>query len=1207
MPRLALSFLGPPRVLLDGAPVEFRRRKPLSLLAYLAVTARPHSRDALTEMLYPGHRREQGYSNFRQNLTGLRRSIGEQWIVADQSGVRLKDGNDLWVDVMEFRRLIRAARGREKTSGSAGSEKSVVQAAALVRGPFLEGFSLKNSPEFEDWQSLERENLRRDEAWVLERRVDKHQSREEYREAIEQCQRWLSLDTFEESVHRRLMRLYALSGQPSHALKQYERARIILEKELGEKPARETEELREQIRRGSLGRRTVQKAAVPPAEAPSPPDPLSIPFVGRGLELGRLRAAAEQARGRKGRMVMLVGEAGIGKTRLLEEAAGHARGEGARVIWGRCYPDAGLPPLWPWRQALGQLVDESRPESLRQWAGNRAAVLGEMIEEFGEKLGTLAPPAHLEDPESQRFRLSEAVAHFLEAAAGEQPLTVVLDDLHCADSASLGLLEFVTRGLGDSRVLLLAACRNVETDLGHALGRTLGELARERFFERIELHALGKEQVAEMAERSAPAALPRGFADTLWERTRGNPFFVVESLRFRRMETARQGGHAESPAHELPIPPSVRALIRRQLQGVSRGCYELLETAAALGAEFTIEILGGAMKVPGPSLLGRLDEAVRARFLSEQRGGLSGRFRFRHPLMQETISEDLSRSRRSELHAGIARALEDYYGDAKEEHTIELARHYALAQPLASVESLTRYSLLAGEQELKDRAYEEALVHFQTGLAAKGSGMNDTETAWLRFGLARALPKAQFTAIFEVEFAGGDTGAFAELSAAFGHFVQAGDVDSAVKVAAYPLVLLNRRSGERQTLAARGLEIVPPGSGDEARLLMLDALVDYDRTRNYVVLSERLERALALARSHGDTLLELRIASSWAASAAEHSPEAAAEKVGRAQVLISQVDDPVAEYPVHFQAYHVALSRGDWSASSRHAEAMLRTAVRLRSDYRIKMALIVKLELSWVHGDWAGVRAASDQALTVESDSLVFRQLLAQRARLELELGNTEVGNRYLDRYIAELKRRGFGQDLETSIAIQELSQIARLTGERELLDLARTAAAAFIPPGRENQTQTAGWDFAQTGLVLESLVRGDCETLRGLRQWFVDHRMNWIPGMEGLTRTRLLGLIDLTLGDAGAAVGELEQAMIDYAAQRPGPNVAWICSELAEALLARATEGDAARAATLLQEGLAMATILGMVPLQERCRSLMVRVPALAKSRGAIRTPGTT
>jgi hypothetical protein len=565
--------------------------------------------------------------------------------------------------------------------------------------------------------------------------------------------------------------------------------------------------------------------------------------------------------------------------------------------------------------------------------------------------------------------------------------------------------------------------------------------------------------------------------------------------------------------------------------------------------------------------------------------------------MQEAISEELTRSRRSELHAEIAVSLEELYGAEREDHAIELARHFALAQPLATLDKLTRYSLLAGEQALAERASEEAVLHFQRGLAAKGSGTHNAETAWLRFGLARALPRQQDTT-FKVEFSGDDNSAFAELTAAFAFFVEAGDVDSAVRVAAHPIMLVTRRSGEWQTLADKGLEIVRPDSLDEARLLLLSAMVDEVRTGDYSVFCQRMERALGMAQHHGDRLLELRIVSGWA-DCADISREAADEMVRRAQVLIREVDDPMAEYPVHLRAYQVALSGGDIMAAAGHAEAMFAIADRLRSDYHVKMAFLVKLELSWARGDWVGMRAASDQGLAVESHSWLFVHNLATRACLEFELGNVESGNWYLGRYLTDLKGRGFGHDLETCIAVQELAGIARLTGDRQFADMARAAAAAVIAPGQEGTARGALLFIVRSGLAIVTALQGDRETAGRLRPWYAAHHEDWNPGLEP-TRPRLVGLLDLTLGNSDAAVGEFEQALVDYSTQRPGPSVAWICSELAEALLARAKAGDTQRAIGLLKEGLAMATTLGMVPLQERYRQLAerIRAPVLRRSR---------
>ncbi len=821
---------------------------------------------------------------------------------------------------------------------------------------------------------------------------------------------------------------------------------------------------------------------------------------------------------------------------------------------------------------------ESARESVRAWAGKRANVLAQLVEDLSDSVGTLPPLLRLENEESERFRLSEVVARFLESAAAERPLVVVLDDLHWADSAALGMLEFVARGLAQGRVLLLGACRDVETDSSSALGRTLGALARARCFERIDVGALGKEHVAGLVQHSQAVNAGGEPADALWEKTRGNPLFVVEFLRARGPEDSRQG--------RLRIPPGIRALIRRQLQSVSRDCSALLEAAAAMGAEFTHPLLCRVTSLPERAVLRLCDEAVRSRFLAGSPDG--NVLRFSHPLIQEFIAGEVTGSRRSELHLRIATVLEESYGGDTERHTVELARHYALAQPLAPTEKVTRYSLLAGEQALGDRAYEEAALHFRRGLAAKGFRTHDAESAWMRFGLAKAMaPWALFLSGYGTVRSDGDTDAFVELTAAFESFLDAGDLGSASRVAAHPLVLVDRATGDLSTLAARGLEIVQPGSLEEARLLRLNAMVDSVRAADYPLFCRRFARALDIAEQHGDTALALRITSCWAEMAGWLGFWGDLEVyVSRAMDLCRRVDDPVALHTAQFKAYHLALGKRDLGEAARLAEVLLATSLRLRMDGHIKLAHLVGIEIHRILGDWPGMRAASDQALAVESDIPLYVSHLGERARLELELGNTESGLQFLDRYLAAVKSVGFGHDDETAGIVMELALIARLNGRRDLLALAQTAAAVLTPPGQEHVPGGHYWYYDVGVLAMPAVVAGDREMARKIRPLLKEPNGPQLCGLEPCG-IRVLGLLDLVIGDAIRAVAELEQALVDYAPQRSGPEGAWVCTELAESLIARGAKEDLARAAELLAESMATAKKLGMVPLQQRIRRL--------------------
>ena len=247
MSRLALYFLGPPRVYLDGSIVEIRRRKVLALLSYLAVAAQRHSRDELAELLFSEQDREHARANIRQTLSFLGSAIGEERLGADRHSVWLLSGSGLWIDVAEFRRHLEKGRAADSNGDLSDAQGHLGKAAELFRGEFLSGFFLKHNVTFEEWQLGEQESLRREQASVLQRLVQIHGARGQYEQAIDLARRSLALDPLEEAIHRQLMRLYSLAGRHSEALRQYESCRSVLERELGEKPGEETEQLREQI------------------------------------------------------------------------------------------------------------------------------------------------------------------------------------------------------------------------------------------------------------------------------------------------------------------------------------------------------------------------------------------------------------------------------------------------------------------------------------------------------------------------------------------------------------------------------------------------------------------------------------------------------------------------------------------------------------------------------------------------------------------------------------------------------------------------------------------------------------------------------------------------------------------------------------------------------------------------------------------------
>ncbi len=221
-------------------------------------------------------------------------------------------------------------------------------------------------------------------------------------------------------------------------------------------------------------------------------------FVGRQREMGELKACLEDALSGRGRLVTLVGEPGIGKTRTAQELATYAGLRSAQVLWGRCYEAQGAPPYWPWVQAIRSYVLEREPKELHSEMGAGAADIAEIVSDVRERLPGLQPPPALE-PEQARFRLFDSIATFLKRAGGRQPLVVMLEDLHWADKPSLLLLEFVARELAGARLLVIGTYRDVELNRQHHLSETLGELTRERLFQRVLLRGLSQQDVERFA------------------------------------------------------------------------------------------------------------------------------------------------------------------------------------------------------------------------------------------------------------------------------------------------------------------------------------------------------------------------------------------------------------------------------------------------------------------------------------------------------------------------------------------------------------------------------------------------------------------------------------------------------------------------------------------------------------------------------------
>ena len=338
MSKLRLYLLGPPRFEYNDRSIEIGRRKAMAMVSYLAVTGQTHSRDALATLLWPDYDQTQARSALRRDLAALKKALPGDWLEADRETIGLKQDADIWLDTAQFRSLVEHCQTHDHSADELcpACLEPLTEAVELYHNDFLAGFTLRDSPDFDDWQFFQAEGLRRELASALERLVRGHSSQGEYEQAIPYARRWLALDSLHEPTHRELMKLYAWTGQQAAALRQYEECVRVLEEELGAPPEVETTELFEAIKAKRLqlpttareqGNREVgaEKPSILPSPHPSrsplpqhnlPPQP--TPFVGRAAELADIRRRLENP---TCRLLTLAGPGGIGKTRLSVEVA----------------------------------------------------------------------------------------------------------------------------------------------------------------------------------------------------------------------------------------------------------------------------------------------------------------------------------------------------------------------------------------------------------------------------------------------------------------------------------------------------------------------------------------------------------------------------------------------------------------------------------------------------------------------------------------------------------------------------------------------------------------------------------------------------------------------------------------------------------------------------------------------------------------------
>jgi DNA-binding CsgD family transcriptional regulator/tetratricopeptide (TPR) repeat protein len=908
-----------------------------------------------------------------------------------------------------------------------------------------------------------------------------------------------------------------------------------------------------------------------------------VPFVGRDEELAGLAERLAGARQGAGGIVLIAGEPGIGKTRLVSELAERARATGWRVLTGRAYQAEGLPPFLPFVEALRGHIEVTPPETLRGQLGMGAADVALLVPELGATFPELVLTAR-QAGEAERFRLFESVTDFLLASARTPPpgLLLILDDLHWADVSSLNLLLHLSRRLASQPVLILGTYREMELERGHPLHGVLAELVRERVSDRIVLRGLTQDEVARFIELTADVSPPPELAHAVYRQTEGNPLFVVELVRL----LAAEGRLREEGAGpwRLTIPESVHQVIGRRLDRLSADCNAALTLAAVIGREFSLLALEAAGELQGDALLDALEEAEAARVVAVV-SDAPGRYAFTHPLIRETLYSQVLTSRRVRLHRRVGVALERLYAADPEPHLAELAHHFFQAAPGGDVAKAIGYARRAGDRAMSLVAYEEAARLYDSALQALTLREPDEAARCeLLLSLGEAQTRAGETAAaretFERTAHLAESLGLATLQARAalgygGYRGQPGLVDTAfVALAEKALASLGGTEDGRdagtlsttdQALRARLL----------ARLAMeLYFAFDYDRC---AALSGE---AVATARRTGDTAT--LAAALVGRHYATHTPDNLAERLAITAELIG-LAEAAGDREVALQGYYLrvidALEAGDIAAVDGALAAHGRLAAEVRQPlygWRTDLDRAMQATLEGRFGEGLGL---AQRAFAVASRAQLANALPAYGVQMLL-LALLTGG----DLAALEPGWRGFAErfprmpSYRAGLMVLLLAQ-GREEEAREQFEIA--AAAGFTDIPRDDNMLPALSCLAEVCRYLGDAPRA--AVLYELSRPYADRVVvvNSATGCRGAF-AMYVGLLAATLGRWDAAEAHFADALAIDERLRARPYVVLTHLHRAETLLRRDRPGDAARAEALLRQVRVSARELGMTPALE-------------------------